>query len=160
MFREILGLPAHALVVHAAVVFVPLLALFAIGYAVVPRLRGRIGWVAAVLAVLGPVTSFVAKESGEELKQVLIRKGYPPEIVSQVNQHQEYGDALFWFALGLGVATLVLLFLTSGRARARRLPSWLAVVLSAVVVVLGVLTAWYAYRTGDSGAHIVWQGVL
>ena len=41
VFATFGGLPLHPLIIHATVVFVPLLVLFAIGYAVVPRLRGR-----------------------------------------------------------------------------------------------------------------------
>lgn len=160
MFKEILGLPAHALLVHAAVVFVPLLVLIAITYAVLPRLRSRVGWAAAGLAVVGPVTTFVAKESGDELRQVLITKNYPPEILNQVAQHQAYGDLLFSWTLVLGVATGLLLFATSGHRWIRGLPSWVQPVLAGVVVLLGVVTAAYVYLTGDSGAQAVWQGVL
>ena len=159
MFKEFMGLPAHALIVHAAVVFVPLLVLFAIVYAVLPRLRPRIWWAAAILAVVAPVTAFAAKESGEQLRQVLIDKKYPPEIINKVNEHQSYGNTLFWWVLGLAVATALLLLLSS-RRRGRGVPGVVGVVLSVVVVALGVVAALYTYRTGDSGAHIVWQGVL
>ncbi|GAB2946868.1 hypothetical protein GCM10027280_39600 [Micromonospora polyrhachis] len=160
MFKEIMGIPAHALLVHAAVVFVPLLVLFALGYALLPRLRARIGWVAAILAVVAPASALVAKLSGEELKQVLVEKGYPPSILDQVTEHQEYGDLMFWYALGLAVATGLLLFATSGHPRARALPTWVNLVLAGIVVVLGVFAAAYVYLTGDSGAQAVWEGVL
>jgi len=42
VFEQLLGLPAHPLLLHATVVFVPLLALGTIAYAVVPRLRRRV----------------------------------------------------------------------------------------------------------------------
>ena len=43
MFKEILGLPAHVLVVHAVVVLVPLLAVCgASSYAVWPGFRARL----------------------------------------------------------------------------------------------------------------------
>jgi hypothetical protein len=45
MFRAFMGLPLHPLAVHAAVIFVPLLALGSAGYAVLPRVRRRLGWV-------------------------------------------------------------------------------------------------------------------
>ena len=160
MFKELLGIPAHALILHAAVIFVPLLVLFAIMYAVLPGLRTRIGWVAAILAVVGPVSTYFAKESGEELRTVLIAKQYPSEIINKVNEHEAYGSALFWYTLGLGVATGLLLFLTGRRRHARRVPAVVAVVLAGIVVVLGVVTAGYVFLTGDSGAHAVWQGVL
>lgn len=160
MFREIMGLPAHALLVHAAVVFVPLLGLVAIGYAVLPRWRGRTGWAAAALAVVGPVTAFLAKESGEELEKVLTAKNYPPQLLRQVLEHGQYGGQLFWWTLGLGLATGLLLVVTSGRARVRALPSWIGLLLSGAVVVLAVGAMIQVYLTGDSGARAVWQGVL
>jgi 4-amino-4-deoxy-L-arabinose transferase-like glycosyltransferase len=160
VFKEFMGLPAHALLVHAAVVFVPLLALIAVGYGVLPRQRGRIGWAAAILAVVGPVTAFFAKESGEELEHVLTAKNYPPEILQQVQEHGEYGGQLFWWTLGLGVATGLLLFATGRHPRVSALPSWVGLLLTGVVVVLGLITAGYVYLTGDSGAQAVWKGVL
>ena len=51
MFDRISGLPAHPLIVHAAVVLVPLLALGAIVYAVVPPLRKHFRWAVGLLAI-------------------------------------------------------------------------------------------------------------
>lgn len=158
MFREIMGLPAHALLVHAAVAAVPLLVLAAIAYALVPRFRSRVGWLAGVLAVGAPVAVFLAKESGEELQQVLAEKGYPATVLDQVAEHQEYAESLYWWTLGLAAATLLLLAATHPRARS--VPPWLGWLLAAAVVVLGVLSATYVYLTGDSGAQAVWRGVL
>jgi hypothetical protein len=160
VFKEIMGLPAHALLVHAAVVFVPLLVLLAIGYGVLPRFRAKTGWAAAALAVVAPASAFFAMQSGEALQEVLIVKNYPPEILDQVAEHQGYGDLLFWFSLALGVATGLLLYATSGRARRQNLPGWVSLVLTGVVIVFGVLCATYVYLTGDSGAQAVWTGVL
>ena len=64
MFDQFNGLPVHALVLHAAVVFIPLLALGAVVYAVVPRWRSRTGWAALLLALVAPVCAFVTRESG------------------------------------------------------------------------------------------------
>ncbi|GAB3797695.1 DUF2231 domain-containing protein [Micromonospora zhanjiangensis] len=160
MFREVMGLPAHALVIHAAVVFVPLLAVLAIGYGVLPAWRGRLGWAAAILAVLAPVTVFVAKESGEELEHILAEKNYGAEILKQVEVHSGYADQLFWWTVGLAVATALLLFATSRHPRAAALPGWVGTVLTGLVVVLGVLAVIYVYLTGDSGAQAVWKGVV
>lgn len=160
MFREIMGLPVHPLVVHAAVVFVPLLVLLAIGYGVLPRFRARIGWAVAALAVVTPAATLVAKLSGQELLEVLTAKGYPPQILDQLAQHKGYGDLLFWFSLGLGIAAVLMLWSTSGWARGRNLPAWLTPVFTGLVIVFGVLSAVYVYLTGDSGAQVVWTGVL
>ncbi|HEX2356851.1 MAG TPA: hypothetical protein VHI50_10380, partial [Micromonosporaceae bacterium] len=67
MFEEILGVPAHPLLVHAAVVFVPLLIAAALAYALVPALRGRVGWAVALLAVAAPLAAWFATLSGNRL---------------------------------------------------------------------------------------------
>lgn len=160
MFKEIMGLPAHALLVHAAVVLVPLLVLISIAYAVLPRWRSRTGWAAALLAVAATVAAFVAKESGEALEEVFEAKGYPAEILAQIEQHGEYADVLFLVTVALAVVTGLLLLATSGHRRVATLPSWVALALSALVVVLGIVALVYVYLTGDTGAQAVWQGVL
>jgi hypothetical protein len=158
VFREVAGLPAHALLVHAAVVFVPLLALVGTGYAVLPRLRKRLDWAAGLLAVVAPVAAVLARLSGEELRDVLVARNYPDEIIQQVDDHQTYGNMTVWWSVALGVATLALLVLT--RRRARSGPRWLRPALATVVVVLAVVNLWFVYLTGDSGAEAVWRGVL
>lgn len=160
MFDEFLGLPAHPLLVHAVVVFVPLLVIVGLVYAFVPRLRGRIGWAALLLAVAAPVTAFVARLSGEALQKVLVAKNYPPQILGQVAEHQGYGNRTLWFTLGLAVSTALLVVVTSGHRRVAGLPPWARLACTAGVVVFGVLSAVYVYRTGESGAHAVWTGVL
>ncbi|MFG3709759.1 DUF2231 domain-containing protein [Micromonospora sp. NPDC047730] len=160
MFKEILGLPAHVLVVHAVVVLVPLLALLSAAYVALPRFRPRLDWAVAILAVAAPVTAFVAVESGEELNDAFLARGMQGPIVDQILEHSRYGDLLFWYALPLAVASLLLLVVTSGHPRVPRLPSWITPVLSVVVVALGVVSLVYAYLTGHSGAEAVWGNTL
>ncbi|GLH95560.1 DUF2231 domain-containing protein [Phytohabitans aurantiacus] len=157
MFEEISGLPAHPLLVHAAVVFIPLLAVAGVVYALVPKVRARIGWAVVLLAVGAPLAAYVARESGQNLEERLVAANYSQEILAQVDDHQGYGDLTLWFSLGLGAAALLLVFATSSRAR--RAPSWLAWVLSAAVIVLAGFTGYYVYKTGDTGANAVWSGV-
>jgi hypothetical protein len=160
LFEQFQGLPLHALVVHAAVALVPLLVIAGLAYALVPRVRSRIGWAVALLAVAAPVAAFVATQSGEELKEVLIAKGYPPETIALVTKHEGYGDLTMWFTLGLAVTSALLLVVTSENPRVARLPSWVWLPITAGVVVFGVLSAVYVYLTGDTGAEAVWTGVL
>ncbi|SDY04443.1 hypothetical protein SAMN05444365_101479 [Micromonospora pattaloongensis] len=159
MFDEFMGMPMHPLLVHAAVVFVPLLVLAAVVYALVPRLRPRVGWVAGLLAVAAPVSVFVATESGEALQERLAAKGYPPEGLQKISEHAELGEQTLWFSLALAVVTGLLLFVTGGSSRASRLPSWISPVLSGVIVVLAVVAVGYVYAAGDSGAKMLWGNV-
>jgi uncharacterized membrane protein len=163
VFDKIMGLPMHPLVVHFVVVFIPLLALAAVVYTLVPRVRARVGWAAALLALAGPAAAFVARESGQELERRLIAANYSQEILDKVNDHQANGDMTFWFSLGLGGGTLLLVLvtngLTSGRGTAGGVPVWLTWVLGAAVIVLAGVTGVYVYLTGDSGADAVWSGI-
>ena len=155
MFDEINGLPAHPLVVHAAVVFVPLLCVAAVAYALVPRVRSAVGWAAAGLAVAAPGAAWFATLSGDALQRSLYAEEVPPEVVD----HQGYGDLTLYVSIGLGLATLALVYLTGTRAgRARSLPAWVAMALAGVVVALALVTGYFVVQTGDSGASSVWGG--
>jgi hypothetical protein len=155
VFDEINGLPAHPLVVHAAVVFVPLLCVAAVVYALVPRVRPVVGWAAAALAVVAPGAAWFATLSGENLRDSF----YPDQVPAEITSHEGYGDLTFYWSLGLGLATLMLFALTATRwGRSRQLPSWLPLALAGVVVVLAGVTGYFVFRAGDSGASSVWGG--
>jgi peptidoglycan/LPS O-acetylase OafA/YrhL len=154
VFDQIHGLPVHALVLHVAVVFVPLLALGAIVYAVAPKTRPRIGWAVAALAVVTPITCFVTKESGEKLYDRTIANGMRGKALAELNKHMSFGTDTFWWVLALGVVTLVMLVLTWG---SRSLPMIASAAGSVVMVVLAVVAGYYVYRTGDTGATVVWN---
>ena len=155
MFDQINGLPVHALVLHAAVVFVPLLALVAIVYAVAPRWRSKVGWAAVLLAIAAPVTTWVTTESGEELRARLVESGLKGEPLAAIDDHMGYGDLTLYFSLALGVVTLVMVFLTLRRAD-RPLPAAASVALSVIMVALAAVSGYYVFKTGDSGAQAVW----
>ena len=153
MFDQLNGLPVHVLVVHAAVVFVPLLVLGAIVYALVPRWRSRTGWAVVLLAVAAPVATLAAKLSGEELEARLLQQGVSGRGAEIINDHAGYGDLTFWFSLALGVVSLVMVLAT---ARGRKLPRIADLGLAAVMVVLAAISGYYVFQTGDSGATAVW----
>ena len=153
MFDQINGLPVHALVLHAAVVFVPLLALGAIVYALVGPWRPKIGWAVLLLGIVAPICTFVAKQSGQQLYNRLA-----PHMSANgkklLDEHMHFGTNTFYWTLGLGVVSIVMVLLTGrGKNSAPKVAQW---VLSAAMVVLAVLAGYYVYRTGDSGAKAVW----
>jgi uncharacterized membrane protein len=153
VFDQINGLPVHALVLHFAVVFVLLLALGAIAYAVIPRWRPRIGWAVLALSIVAPITCFVTKESGKKLYNRLAPH-MSGKTLDTLNKHMHFGNATFWWVLALGVVTLVMVLLTWGT---RSLPMIASAAGSVVLVVLAVIAGYYVYRTGDSGATVVWN---
>jgi hypothetical protein len=176
VFEEVLGIPAHPLIVHAAVVFVPLQILAAIVYGLLPALRPRVTWAVVSLAVIGPATAWAAKLSGQAFRDRLVRHGaHDPTFLGKIDTHMGFGTWTAWLALCLGVGTLALVLLTRrprpssqldtaeiaadaasvmGRGTGAKL---LALILTVVIVVVAAVTGYYVFRTGDSGAHIVWQ---
>jgi hypothetical protein len=163
MFEEITGIPAHPLLVHAAVVLVPLLALGAVVYGVIPALRFRVRWPVALLAVAAGVSVVAAHQSGEAFERRL-RAGNlaSEEILEKLIAHRQFGDATMYASLGLAVATLVFVLAVPGRPPGYDGPRGGGVVLQIIfaIVLLGLSAAsvYFVARSGDSGAHIVWKG--
>jgi uncharacterized membrane protein len=149
-FDLVNGLPVHPLVVHAAVVLVPLAALGLLVMAVSPRFSRSLGWLVAVGSVAGAGAAWVAKESGEALEERIGGVGF---------DHDELGEVMPVFAAGLAIVTIVLWLLDRAAPAdgptARRGLRILTAVL-AVVVAVGNLV--WVYRVGDSGAKSVWTG--
>ena len=147
-----MGLPLHPLAIHAAVAAVPLLALAGVAYALVPRLRPRVGWLAVLLALVAPLTLLVSKLSGDAFRaRIEHKKLANAEIFAKIDAHRALGTVTLYWTIGLAVAVLLLVLLRN-QARA------LSIVLSVVTVVLALISVWYVYRTGDAGAKIVWTG--
>ncbi len=139
---DINGLPLHPLVVHAAVVLIPLTGVLALFMVIVPRFSQRFGPLVLVLGWIAVGSALVSKESGEMLRQV--------EDVSAT--HVEAGDLLPVFA---GVqAVLVSLLWLADRRGGRGVLGILVALLTLVVV---VAAGYWTYRTGDSGAQSVWD---
>ena len=65
MFERFGDLPLHVLVIHLAVVVLPVAALTAIAFAVLPKWRWLLRWPALVLGLGALVCAFVAKKSGD-----------------------------------------------------------------------------------------------
>jgi hypothetical protein len=151
MFETFLGLPLHPLVIHAAVVFVPLLILVALGYALVPRLRARLGWVAVLLALIAPLSTLLAKLSGDAFRARLARLT-PGAPFDKIDAHRSLGTITVYLTISLAVLVLVLVLV-------RTKPPVLNALLVVAIVAVSAVTGYYVYRTGDTAAHIVWKGL-
>lgn len=114
---EVFGVPAHPLMVHGAVVFGPLLAVGAVAYVVLVRLRPLLGWAVGLLAVAAPLAAFTAVMSGDALLGTF---GTGPAR-DRMMTHRGYGLNALWLSLALGVLALVLLALHRAAAKARGL---------------------------------------
>ncbi len=153
MFDEILGLPAHPLIIHAAVVLTPLLVVLASVYALVARTRPVLTWAVVALAVIVPVAVFAARESGEELEEKRFSSA-GGQLGQSIAEHESFATPLLLAALALGMVSLGLVYLS----RAGRFPRPVEVAVSGLTVVLAVVAGYYVLRAGHSGAVAVWEG--
>jgi hypothetical protein len=153
---EITGLPLHALIVHATVVLVPLVALISIGFAVLPRWRWLSRWPSVVGAVLLVPLVFLTVKSGQALEQQ--RHLVPLMKVHAARGHLLY-DMIIVFAVLMVVAAFVLpgpSALVSGRGAVVRRVVYVDKVV-AVLVVLGALAVIVqCVLTGDAAARVLW----
>ncbi|MDF5751986.1 DUF2231 domain-containing protein [Spongiactinospora sp. TRM90649] len=150
MFEQILGLPAHPLIVHGAVVLAPLAVLASIAYALLPGWRTRLGWAVAGLSVAAPAAVFAARQSGIALKAQLFPDGPPAQMAGPIGDHEGFAGPLLWTTVGLGVAGLLMVF------AGPRLGKTLSAVLSGVTVLLALAVGFYVIRAGHTGAIAVW----
>ncbi|MTA96176.1 MAG: cytochrome b5 domain-containing protein, partial [Actinobacteria bacterium] len=74
LFDTVAGLPLHPLVVHFAVVLLPLAVIGVLAAIWMPRTGKRYLTLSAIGVLLGTLATFIAKESGEALAE---RVGLP-----------------------------------------------------------------------------------
>ena len=153
--KSLLGLPAHPLVVHGAIVLVPLVAVGTIIVACWPKARGMFGWANAVLSIAAFGFVGLAQKSGETLANHVT----PTPLT---REHVAMGEAVLpWAFVVMGVAcTVMALHWYLGRTSAAP-PSWfrpvsLALAGLAIVAALGATVQ--VYRVGHSGARATWNG--
>jgi hypothetical protein len=110
IFDTVAGLPVHPLVVHVAVIVLPMSAVAFIALVAVRRWRGTFGWLTVAGLVVGAGAALVAKESGEALAQ---RVGTPA-------QHATYGTVLPVLGFFLAVVAVAWMVLQRRSAAADR----------------------------------------
>ena len=145
MSDTIFGLPTHTLVVHAAVVLLPLAALGAIIMGFSQRFSLRFGPVVVAVAAVGTVSSLGSRITGEEFAE---RVGNP-EVHAQVGSLLPFIAAAFFVAL-------LLLWLLDRRGRRDVLTQVVAVI---VIVAALVVTGW-TIRAGHTGAEATWKAIV
>ncbi|MER7892128.1 DUF2231 domain-containing protein [Micromonospora sp. NPDC094482] len=166
MFEEFMGIPAHPLILHAAVVFVPLLALLTIGYALIPPIRPHTRWVLGLLALGAPVAALFAKLSGDAFYARLSdANAVSPDYVPKLDAHQQLGNLTLYATAALAVVALALVWFVAPRAAATSTAGGVApsrvvtLSLQVLALVAGGFALYYVVRTGDSGAKAVWTGL-
>lgn len=156
--ENLAGLPAHPLVVHAAVVLVPLAALGTVVIALWPAARRRIGWIVVGLAVVGLIASWVAKESGESLEERV-------DEDEAVEEHAEMGDEFPLYAFLLAATSGGVMVVDHLRRRREDDPGpggtgWVrpaAIGMSVLAVGASALGTYKVIEVGHSGAKATWE---
>ena len=172
--REFFGLPAHALLVHGAVVLLPLCAIGVILLAFIGSWRRKYGWLVLFGLFLATMFAYFAKESGESLA----------EVVGRPERHADLGTWLPIVAAVLFLLTLIWLPLARGGDRPASTPSKTSTVspdatqvlspttttprgpggftrfMALLSVIAAVTTLVWTIMVGHSGATAVWANVL
>lgn len=148
---ELFGLPAHPLIVHAAVVLLPLAAAGTVAVAIVPRGRRLLAPIVLALAVGAAVAVNLAEGSGESLEDRV-------DETRLVEEHTDKGEGVFPWAIAVVVAAGAVTAATFLRDRLSKLPD-VAVTSVLVVAALaaGIGATWTIIDAGHSGARAVWN---
>jgi uncharacterized membrane protein len=141
------GLPLHPLIVHVAVVLVPLSALGALLISWRPGLRRRYGWLTVAFAAAGAAGALAARFTGPVLANQ-IGLGSSPRLAS----HRMWGLWAPWPALLLAVSLAVMVWADGDRS-GRRLAQ---LVSAGLVVVSAVASLVLVTLAGHSGATLLW----
>jgi hypothetical protein len=154
---EIAGLPAHPLIVHAAVVFTPLAALLVIAFAVLPTYRWLTRWPTAAAVVAALLAVWAARLSGRAMLEA------NPALAQLVVTHQARANLLSLLIIGFAVLALLGTWLlpgptalASGRGAVTSRTAVLDKVLPAVLVVAALVVLVQVVLTGDAGSRAVW----
>lgn len=179
----ILDLPLHPLAVHAPIILVALLVLLGAAYVLIPPLRQRVGWAAAILVLVSPASVYGSILSGQQFADYTYPDGWPEAV-------QQHHDNAYWLLWTL-VALIPVWFLFAGLDRGRRAallrngdapkpaPSEdgetastgsddpaaggrkvIMFVFGLIALALLGLAAWWLFQTGHTGADMVWGGVV
>lgn len=157
---HVFGLPAHPLLVHGAVVLVPLAAIAFLVAGARDSWRRAYYLPVTIGAVAGGVFAFLARESGEPLSESVRRAG------ARVGEHPEQGDTAFFFAMLFAAAAVAVYVFHRYEGRVRsflgikdwpRLPFSYNTALYAATVPLALLAILTMVIAGHSGAELVWK---
>jgi hypothetical protein len=158
VLSEIFGLPSHALLVHAAVVLVPLAAVALVVTGWRADWRRQYGFGVMLLAVAGAGFSFLAKQSGGALRKTIRAAASSAGTPANFGGHPQQGDRAFIVAVIFGLTAVAWWAVDRYRTRAG-LPGWAPVATYVVAVGVGGLATLLMVIAGHSGATLVWNDV-
>jgi hypothetical protein len=144
-FGMLAGLPLHPLLVHSAVILVPLVAIGALVMSYLPSFSRRHGKLILIVALVAQGSVFLAKLSGQAFSEI---------INKEVEKHAQLGE----IAPFVTIPMVALIYLrwrmdragsSTGSVAIRRLTSVALVIASLASLVM-------IFLVGHSGASSVW----
>lgn len=159
---DLMGLPAHPLIVHGVVVLVPLAALGLFLSAVWPAARDKVGWITVGISAFCLMLIPFATGSGENLEERV-------DESDLVEHHAELAERMLpWVIVLLAAALLLMMFFWyRSRVQARiadgtltETPGWMRIVAPVVIafaIVASLGNVWITYEVGHSGAKATWD---
>ncbi len=147
-FDVISGLPLHPLVVHFAVVLLPLAALGLVLLVIVPKWADRYGLLTLLALAGGTAAAFVAKESGEALASHM---GLPAT-------HAAWGDQLPLLSVGLLVLAAAWYVLHRRNSSGGRPRSAATTILGVLAALMALVVTGVTVLVGHTGAEAAWSG--
>lgn len=141
---EFFGMPLHPLLVHGAVVLLPLAAIgFLVMFSSAKR-SVRYGPAVLFVSTLGAIFAWLSMFSGHDLQN---------ELGLGQRDHFRFGEILPWLGLGLFVATALLLGLDK-QGKGKR--SGFGTIIAIIGGVVSIATLGLTIYVGHTGAQLVW----
>lgn len=151
--NDLFGIPAHPLVVHAAVVLLPLGAIATVIVAALPKARRHYAPIAFGLVLIGTIAVGLAQQSGESLAERV-------DETELVEEHTEQGETVLPWAIAV---TAVAAAVAVAQPLRRRYTQLSATAVTAVLLAAAVVTAsgatWTVIEVGHSGAKATWENL-
>lgn len=151
--EELFGLPAHPLIVHAAVVLLPLAAIATLACAAAPGLRRHYAPITLAVVLAATVAVGLAQGSGEALEEQV-------DETELVEEHTEQGETVLPWAIALSVVAAAVTALPLLQRRRPTIPARaLTAAAVALALVAGAGATWTVIDVGHSGAKATWDDV-
>jgi hypothetical protein len=145
LFGSVAGLPLHPLVIHASIILIPLVAIGALIMSYLPSFSRRYGKMILVIAIVGQISLFLAKFTGEALEEILDK---------DMGNHAALGEIAPFITLPM--VALIYLRWRLDRSGATVGSAWVRRLTSIALIVAALASIAVIVLVGHSGAQSVW----
>jgi uncharacterized membrane protein len=147
------GVPTHPLVVHAAIVLVPLVLACLIVFSFKKKWHSTFAIPTLVLAFGGLVASWLAEESGGSLEERI-------KETNLVEEHAELGENFVIIAFILFIFVAIWAFIgwrNRNKTEISKNDLYIRIAVSIVAILIAGYASFAIYEVGHSGAKSVWE---